>query len=195
MFSYCWTSRTSTIPHYYLLFPWFCEPQFYPSYSSCFQTEKPWSLSQQELLCPTGVLSAFCTFCTFLNSSSFLTCKNQKYTLSSRFKLITFLSNRKIIFSLFSVILDDAKHFVASFGHSCPLSKRFQEPVGDDYSICFLICSSAFNTTVGTIWFTFLRCFYLHWSSLATFLLSHSILRSPYGIVGHGHNIWLPRRA
>lgn len=80
-----------------------------------------------------------------------LQCKNQKYTLSSRFKLITFLSNRKIIFSLFSVILDDAKHFVASFGHSCPLSKRFQEPVGDDYSICFLICSSAFNTTVGTI--------------------------------------------
>lgn len=171
---------------------WTSFPSFI--YPSCFQTEEPWSLSQQELLCPLAIWFAFCTFCNFLNSASFQACKNQKYTLSSRFKLIKFLSSSKMIFSLLSNVLDDVKHFVVSFVHSYPLSQQFQELISDDYEISFLICSSGFNTAVGIVWITFLRCFYLHSSSPATFLLSHSVLRSPSGIAWHAHNTQ-PRRA
>lgn len=58
------------------------------------------------------------------------------------YELNQFLYSSRIMFSLLKILLHDAKYFVVSFGHSCPLSQWFQGPVGDDYEIFFPICST-----------------------------------------------------
>lgn len=102
--------------------------------------ENPGLCSQHDLLCPLGHYN--CHIPTFLNSVSFLRCKNQKYTLNSRYEFIIFSYCNKKMFSLLKILLDDCKHFVDSY----PLNQWFQEPVSDDCKISFWSCSSEFST-------------------------------------------------